>query len=1827
MARSHPSRWYYPWVPLLLIAGAAALVAALLLVGPGGPRAQAAPPEPKATAGFQTTERLTLTVTLPAVSGDVARGVLKVELLDPDGKVLAEKEQDAQPAGEDVSHRFEFPPTKVAADKITVRCRFADQKPVAVPLSGILLAKAHETALSAGQEFFAGSQAALRCDVHGVKSVSETVPLPGASVAVRLRDARGKVTDLYSGKAGGDGVAAIQFAVPEVPTGTYKMEIVTKSDFGEEKLERDVKVKTAPRVLLVTDKPLYQPGQRMHLRALALGAFDLKPAGDKDLVFEVEDAKGNKVFKRALKTSEYGIASADFDLADEVNAGDYRVRAILGEHQADKTVQVKPYVLPKFKSEVKADKKFYLPKETIKADLQVDYFFGKPVAGGKVKVAASTFDVAFKDFQTWEGTTDPQGHVSFEIKLPDYFVGQPLQKGNALVKLEVKVTDTADHSEVVNKTYPVSAQPIQVSLIPEGGRLVPGMENRIFAAAIYPDGSPAVCDVRVWTGNQAQGKPLVELKTNEAGLADFKLTPKSEQFRQGNWGQHAIEMVGGQKPQVWGPQHLFDLTAEARDARGETARTTASLTSEPAGENVLLRLDKAVYKGGDSVKVDVRTSAGLPTVYLDVIKAGQTVLTRWLEVKEGKAEHTLDLPETVFGTLEIHAYQILQSGEIIRDSRVAYVNPASDLKIDVRPDKEVYTPGEEGKIRFQVSDAAGKPAAAALGVLIVDEAVYALQEMQPGLEKVYFTLQEELLKPQVQAVFKPATRLDDLVREKIVPPTQQQVAEVLLTAVRPGLPARWEVNPGFERRQKAEGLLHQMGPALFNHATQKTVVVRNAESGKWGFRPGLLEEMSKTGMFGPEMPKDPIGGELTLESLTRLEKNFSPDRLAAAVTQWRMNQLVGHLANLAQRRQKDWLKDGRWNIPETALADAAKAAGNPAWAEDGWGQPLRLAARDKKGDKPPVPGPLPAPGFPPGPPVFPGGPGGMPNPGRFMVPGPDVFNDFDLVSAGPDGKQGTDDDVKRTPNAWLEGQVWWMSDEARKAQMGQMAWNHRGHRMMNGGFRQMDFARKAGAFPPGGPGGFGGFPPMPMAPAAAQGAIPEGKPAAGKFDQDKAVGAPAAEAGGPAPPRLREYFPETLLWQPALITDDKGSALLPVPFADSITTWRLTASASSRGGLLGGTTQSLRVFQDFFVDVDLPVALTQNDEVAFPVAVYNYLKEKQTVKLDLQPEPWFELTDGLGLSRSLDLQPNEVTSVKFRVRAKKVGHFPLTVNARGTKKADAVKRSVEVVPDGKKVEQVASDRLAGKVTQSIVIPDNAIPDASRLFVKVYPGVFSQILEGSAGILRMPGGCFEQTSSSAYPNILVADYIKKTKQGSPEVLMRAEQYLNVGYQRLLTFERPGGGFDWWGSGEPLVWLSAYGLHEFNDMAKVWPIDKGVIERTQNWLLKQQAADGTWSKIGATHSESIERMGDPKLLLTSYVTWSLLESGLKAPQLKKSIEYIRDHVKDADNAYILALAANALASWDAQDDSTHEAITKVLKKLEEKKQEKPEWKALCFPAQGHSLSYARGDSLTVETTAMAVLAMLKNGQFTNTANRSLVYLVKSKDPHGTWGSTQATILALKALVAASGGIQQKGKATFVVLANGKEVNKGEVTEQNADVMQQFDLTEHLHAGRNEVTLKVEGESNLMYQVVGRHFEPWGAKDPPAPPVFEVAVDYDRTKLSTKDMLKAKATLKYHGKEPTAMVMVDLGIPPGFTVDAGDFAELVGAKKVQKFTVTARQVTLYLGDVKPGSTQVFEYTLKPKYPIKAKTPPAVAWEYYTPANRAAAAPVELTVEEARK
>jgi uncharacterized protein YfaS (alpha-2-macroglobulin family) len=344
---------------------------------------------------------------------------------------------------------------------------------------------------------------------------------------------------------------------------------------------------------------------------------------------------------------------------------------------------------------------------------------------------------------------------------------------------------------------------------------------------------------------------------------------------------------------------------------------------------------------------------------------------------------------------------------------------------------------------------------------------------------------------------------------------------------------------------------------------------------------------------------------------------------------------------------------------------------------------------------------------------------------------------------------------------------------------------------------------------------------------------------------------------------------------PAVITDERGRASVTVEMADSITTWRLQALASSQKGQLGSTTSGLRVFQDFFIDIDLPVALTQNDEISIPIAIYNYLPKEQTVKLSLEQAPWFELV-GDEAEKSVEIGASDIKAIYYRIRVKGIGNHSLTVHAQGTKLSDAIKRQIDVLPDGEERRDTWNDRLDGTVHQQVTIPKEAIPDASTILVKIYPGLFSQAVEGLDALLRMPFGCFEQTSSVTYPNVLVLDYLKSAKMAKPETQMKAEQYINVGYQRLLSFEvkgegrLPGGGFSWFGDAPAHKVLTSYGLLEFRDMSRVHEVDENVITRTQNWLAGQQQKDGSWAPDQGGIAEGIINRQTDTLRGTAYIT---------------------------------------------------------------------------------------------------------------------------------------------------------------------------------------------------------------------------------------------------------------------------------------------------------------------------------------------------------------------
>ncbi len=253
-------------------------------------------------------------------------------------------------------------------------------------------------------------------------------------------------------------------------------------------------------------------------------------------------------------------------------------------------------------------------------------------------------------------------------------------------------------------------------------------------------------------------------------------------------------------------------------------------------------------------------------------------------------------------------------------------------------------------------------------------------------------------------------------------------------------------------------------------------------------------------------------------------------------------------------------------------------------------------------------------------------------------------------------------------------------------------------------------------------------------------AIGEGYLAPTSIPSDGSI-APVTIQETQEPRKIRKDFPETMLWEPSLITDPNGNAYMDTNMADSITTWRMSTVASTLDGKLGGRTDRIVVFQDFFIDIDLPVALTRGDEISLPVAIYNYLEVPQTVKVAIktdQDNPWFDLMDIK--EKTVNLEPGEVTAVYFRIRAGLVGWHEFTVFGYGTQMSDAISRRIEVLPDGMEFNTSVSDFLSDKNIDHVLhIPADAIDDASKILVKFYPGIFSQVVEGLDKLIKVPYG--------------------------------------------------------------------------------------------------------------------------------------------------------------------------------------------------------------------------------------------------------------------------------------------------------------------------------------------------------------------------------------------------------------------------------------------------------------------------------------------------------
>jgi alpha-2-macroglobulin-like protein len=161
---------------------------------------------------------------------------------------------------------------------------------------------------------------------------------------------------------------------------------------------------------------------------------------------------------------------------------------------------------------------------------------------------------------------------------------------------------------------------------------------------------------------------------------------------------------------------------------------------------------------------------------------------------------------------------------------------------------------------------------------------------------------------------------------------------------------------------------------------------------------------------------------------------------------------------------------------------------------------------------------------------------------------------------------------------------------------------------------------------------------------------------------------------------------------------------------------------------------------------------------------------------------------------------------------------------------------------------------------------------------------------------------------------------------------------------------------------------------------------------------------------------------------------------------------------------------------------------------------------------------------------------------------------------------------------------------------------------------------------VQLKFEGTGGLAYQVVGRYFTPWEEK--PVTEPLSINVTYDRTRLAQNDIATEKVAIRNNLNQTANMIMVDLGIPPGFDLLSEDLQAFedrssgAASGRLEKFSLTATQAILYFDGLSPKQAVTLTVRLRAKYPIRAHTFQSKVYEYYDPAQNATARPVQLEV-----
>jgi hypothetical protein len=1626
--------------------------------------------------------------------------------------------------------------------------------------------------------------------------------------------------------------------LPVRPDADLVLEVAARGEPAATRLSESLALaRTLYVTHLATDKPMYQPGEVVRFRSLTLDRFSLKPTEeDFHLQFTITDPNGQELFAsqgvsrvRDVEGREImgpgqkpvrGIGVGEWPIPPGLAGGEYTlvVRDSQDRFPAQKRkFLVNRYEKPRLNKKLDFGRSSYGPGDEVFALARAEKAEGGLPLLGQPAIATIQIDGKQYDAQGKESAdaniplrTDAAGAVGIRFRLPE-----TIERGEAT--LAVQFTDGGSIETIV-RPIPLILKKLQVEFFPEGGELVAGVPNRVYFQVRSTLGKPADLSGRLVN---AQGETVAQVQT----LHD----PNHPGVNQG-MGLFQFQPQAGQKYEL-----KIDTPA---GIEGEYR------LPEVKSEGVALSIPAGVSSEKEPIEVVVHSAGRERDLLVGAYCRGRLLDHRRVHAAKDQPTAVRLQPDGGIGgvyRVTVFEEKATQTGRELtpRAERLIYRQSAQRLNLSIQPDKTSYTPGDPVQLTLSATDEKGNPAPAILLVAVVDQSVLTLADEKTHRSlPTHFFLTSEVRRPEdlehadfLVGSHPLAQRSLDLLlgtqgwrrfaeqdpeRFKQQHPEDAERMLVSIGQVSPPVPRNAYLLAEQKVREAFDPKFRQLEEELVR--AQEAVAAAEADE-QFAARQEMLEreigqadETWKAAVAALARHDDIsrsfrqrgfllLGGLLLLAGVLALGIGLARSLqrgmpyLAAGVVSMALCglMLLATFYQVQSPRLSERValatadRERLEETPRAPLMEPNAAAALPLEAKAGEGGGKGFAGQPRADGRPHA---RLAPNSPPAPP-----------PGRPM------FDNEVRKWEGLEQQQGQAlaGRQEQARAAAATGKAVKQLDPLRRGaapardRLANRALERDRANLLQFRLRERPDAAAAPAL-------------MPVDKAV----LPE-RFVVREYAHERIVG---------DDPKVRTDFTETLYWHPVLVLP-QGQTKVSFQLCDSVTSFQVTAYGHTGDSRLGAATARIESRQPFTLEPKLPIEVTASDRIDLPVTIANDSATPRQVSLDLNVK-------GLSLQtssadRRLQLGPNERSRRVFRLQPSlREGEATLTLLGTAEPFAsDEVQRVLKIVPEGFPVVGAHSDLLEGVAAAPVVLPKDLVPGTLKLKAEVYLTTLADLQNGLEALLREPHGCFEQTSTSNYPNLLILSYLKESNQSRPEIEQRALQLLDRGYAKLTSFEcrntakQVREGYEWFGgTAPPHEALTAYGLLQFRDMSAVYKVDPVMVERTRQYLMSRKDGKGGFLR----NPRALDTFGRaPDHITNAYIVWAVTESGPE-DDVTNELARLHDQALGSKDPYFLALVANSLINRGRHDDAAE-----LLKKLAQAQNQDG-----YLDGAETSITRSGGRALQIETTALAVLAWLKSNrlEFSPHVKQAVTWISKQRGGHGGFGSTQSTILALKALIAYTRDNKRLPEpGTLTLKVGGQEVASARFDKDVKDslVLELAEPEKFLKPGQtNDVTLEITGKNQFPCTISWSYH----ALTPPSAAKAPVALSTTLSKARAVEgeTVRLSARVENRTGQGQGMTVAILGLPAGLTIPEDmqqlkDMARLVDGSrpgKISAWETRGRELILYWRDLAPDQKIDVSIDLICRVPGEYRGPASRAYLYYNADHKHWVAPLSIEI-----